>query len=280
MILEGVYERLDPEGEPEPVVYDSPHSGRLYPADFGSALPQKLLRRAEDAYVDELIADAPRLGVTVLHALFPRAYIDPNRSEDDIDVELLKDPWRAPLAPSDKTRLGIGLIRRVVQPGLDIYDRKLEVAEAKQRIARYHRPYLAELERVVRAARERCGRVWHIHWHSMKSQGNAATPDGEGCARPDFVLGDLHGAACAPELTQTVRGFLADHGHRVAVNDPYAGAAILRGMANPACGIHCLQIEISRALYLDEAEVVRSGGFEGLRATVRALTRHLTTTFA
>jgi N-formylglutamate amidohydrolase len=275
MILPSVYERRDPAGEPAPLVYDSPHSGRDYPDDFGSALPEAVLRRAEDAYVDELIADAPALGVATLCALFPRAYIDPNRTEDAVDPALLAEPWPRPLAPGDKTRLGIGLIRRVVAPGLPIYDRKLATAEVERRIARYHRPYLAALDRLVHMTRARCGRVWHLHWHSMKARGNASTPDGSGSRRADFVLGDLHGTACAPELTAAVEAFLTARGHRVAINRPYAGAAIPRRLADPAGGIHCLQIEINRALYLDEGTVERSAAFAGLRATIRALTRHL-----
>jgi N-formylglutamate deformylase len=275
MILPGVYERREPAGETVPLVYDSPHSGRHYPADFGSALPEAVLRQAEDAYVDELIADAPALGVATLCALFPRAYIDPNRTEDDVDPALLAAPWPRPLAPGDKTRLGIGLIRRVVAPGLPIYARRLATTEIERRIARYHRPYLAALERLVHATHARFGRVWHVHWHSMKPRGNASTPDGAGSCRADFVLGDLHGTACAPELTAAVRTFLEAHGHRVALNRPYAGAAIPRRLAAPMRGIHCLQIEINRALYLDEATVTKSPGFDALRTTIRTLTRHL-----
>ena len=277
MILPAVYERRDPAGEPVPMVYNSPHSGRHYPADFGSALPEAVLRRAEDAYVDELIADAPGLGVATLCALFPRAYIDPNRTEDDVDPALLAAPWPRPLAPGDKTRLGVGLIRRVVAPGLPIYARRLGTAEVERRIVRYHRPYLAALDRLVHGTRRRFGRVWHIHWHSMKARGNASTPDGAGGRRADFVLGDLHGAACAPELTEAVRSFLAQRGHRVALNQPYAGAAIPRRLADPAGGVHCLQIEINRALYLDETTVEKSPDFTTLRTTIRALTHHLAT---
>ena len=258
-----------------PLVYDSPHSGRHYPADFGSALPAAVLRQAEDAYVDELIADAPDVGVATLCALFPRAYIDPNRTEDDIDPALLAEPWPQPLSPGEKTRLGISLIRRVVTPDRPIYARKLAAAEIEHRIARYHRPYLEALDRLVHDAHARHGRVWHLHWHSMKPRGNASTPDGPGARRADFVLGDLHGTACAPELTATVQTFLEAHGHRVALNRPYAGAAILHRLAAPAQGIHCLQIEINRALYLDATTVAKSRGFESLRTTIHALTRHL-----
>lgn len=277
MIVPGVYERRDPPADPAPLVYDSPHSGRNYPDDFDSALPRPALRHAEDAFVDELIADAPALGVAMLCALFPRAYIDPNRTEDDVDPALLAEPWPQPLSPGEKTRLGISLIRRVVTPDRPIYDRKLTTAEVEHRIARYHRPYLKALDRLVHDAHARHGRVWHVHWHSMKSRGNASTPDGPGTRRPDFVLGDLHGAGCAPELTDTVGTFLIHRGHTVAVNRPYAGAAIPERLADPARGIHCLQIEINRALYLDEATVEKSPDFDDLRATIRDLTRHLAT---
>jgi N-formylglutamate amidohydrolase len=266
MIVPGVLEVARPAADPRPVFFDLPHSGRDYPADFGSALPLEILRRGEDAYVDDLLADAPGHGVTVLKALFPRCYIDPNRDEDDIDPDLIADAPPDAFRPSDKSLRGIGLIRRDVVPEHRIYDRRLSHAEVTRRIAGYHRPYHEALSKQLDLLSDMFDEVWHVDWHSMKSVGNANTPDGPGSRRPDFVIGDLHGRACSPALTEFVTQTLKGLGYSVSVNEPYAGGGIMRRYADPAAGTHCLQIEINRALYLNEMRVEPNGGFEGLRA--------------
>lgn len=248
----GLYTVVEPQGGPTvPLFVDSPHSGRDYPADFGSRLALADLRRAEDSYMDRVAARAPRVGGVGLWAHFPRAYIDVNRTEADVDPTLLAEPWPAPLAPGDKTALGIGLIRRVTVPGTMIYDRSLSVAEVEHRIARYHRPYLSAIERGLARLRRRPGRVVHLNIHSMKSVGNAATPDGA-VRRPDVVLGDRFGNSCAPGLTALVGDTLAAQGLSVAINDPYAGAALLARFGAPDQGQHGLQIELNRGLYMNE----------------------------
>jgi N-formylglutamate amidohydrolase len=275
VIVPGVLEVIRPSAAPRPVLFDLPHSGRDYPEDFGSALPLEILQRGEDAYVDGLLAGAASHGVTVLRALFPRCYIDPNRDEDDIDPTLVADAPPDAVRQSDKSLRGIGLIRRDVAPEHRIYDRLLSYGEVTARVERYHRPYHEALSKQLEVLRGMFGAVCHIDWHSMKSVGNANTPDGPGAWRPDFVIGDLHGRACDPALTELVARTLRGLGYSVSVNDPYAGGGVLRRYADPVARIHGLQIEINRALYLDEMRVEPTSGFESLRADLAKLSAAL-----
>lgn len=266
---------IRPQAGGVPILHDSPHSGRIYPDDFNSALPVELLRRAEDAYVDQLLEDVPDSGATLLHAHFPRVYIDANRSSLDIHPRVLADRPGVPLAPGEKSVLRIGLIREIVTPGLEIYDRKLAWSEVERRIERCWRPYRTALTNELHRLRDRHGRVLHIQWHSMKSVGNAATPDGPGNRRPDMVLGDRHGRSCSPAVRDLVDELLRQRGYRVALNDPYAGGAVLGELADVEGGIECLQVEINRALYLDEIRVEKTAGFAELKAHISSLTNAL-----
>lgn len=251
--LPGVLELTAPEGEGLPVFYTLPHSGRVYPDDFSACQPMGVLRRAEDAYVDRLLETAPEAGITVLKAHFPRAYIDVNRTEDDLDPLLFAPGVVA--APGPKSALGIGLIRRLVTPEYPIYDRTLSLEEAQGRIARCYRPYHAALAETLARLKASFDAVLFIDWHSMKSRGNAATPDGEGACRADFVIGNLHGASCGAGLAEAVSEHFTAAGYTAVLNTPYAGGATLQRYAAPQDGVHGLQIEINRALYLDEEHV-------------------------
>ncbi len=265
------YELLEPECEPAPVLFDSPHSGRFYPADWRVRLPQDILRQGEDAYVDELVAAAPALGVTLLHANYPRCYIDANREPDDLDRELLAEPWPAPLRPTNKTRKGLGLVRRYLTPGVEVHADKLSVAEVAERLERVYWPYHRALGEALDGLHRRFGFAWHIDWHSMKSVGNAMTPD-SGRRRADFVIGDLDGTSCAAELSQLLAEAFRALGYRVAFNDPYKGAAIVRRYGSPAEERHSVQVEINRGLYLEEAAVEKSAGFAKLQSDIAAVT--------
>jgi len=266
---------LLPRDAAAPLLFDSPHSGREYPGDFGSSLALSDLRRGEDAWVDELISHAASLGVTVLLATRPRCYLDLNREVDDIDPGMLAGPFPGPLSPSEKSERGMGLIRRLVVPGVPIYDRLLPVAEVRNRIETVYVPYHAMLRELRTRLLERHGRLWHINWHSMKSLGNAMTPDGEGAPRPDFVVGDLKGLSADPTVTGTVVGILEGLGYRVAVNAPYAGGKIVREMGEPAARVHSVQIEVNRGLYLDEIRVEKTPGFERLRQDLASFSASL-----
>ena len=269
--------RITPARPPAaPILFDSPHSGRDCPSDFGAAAPLTQLRRAEDAYVDELIEGAAQYGISTLLATIARCYIDLNRAEDDVDPALLEDPvpgW----APSEKSIRGLGLIREFVVPGIRVYDRKLQSAEVRRRIAHCYRPYHEALDRLVREMRAEHGGILHVDWHSMKSVGNAMTPDGDGAARPDFVVGDVRGTSAGRSVTEMVVGLLREADFTVAVNEPYAGGRIVKRIGDPAAGVHSIQIEINRGLYLDEAAVTKNAGFRPLRGALGRFAERLAT---
>ena len=263
-----------PAGEALPIIYDSPHSGRYYPPAWRTKPALAVLRGGEDAYVDELIAEASALGIGLLLATYPRCYIDANREPDDLDRELLAEPWPSPLKPTGKTRQGLGLVRRYVTPGVEVHADKLSVAEVRGRLDGVYWPYHRALEAGVEALHRRFGFVWHVDWHSMKAVGNAMTPD-SGRRRADIVIGDLEGTSCERALTALLAESFAGLGYRVALNDPYKGAAIVRRYGAPARGRHSIQVEVNRGLYLDEAAVAKHGGFAKLGADIAAVSATL-----
>ena len=258
-------------GTSAPVVFDSPHSGADYPDDFDCVAPMTVVRKAEDAFVDELFAAVPECGAHLQAALFPRSYIDPNRSLMDIDPELMDEPWPEPLAPSEKTRLGHGLIWRMCPPDYALYDRKLRTEEVRDRIDSYWRPYHETLREMLDGAYDRFGMVWHINCHSMPAAGVPLHPGLGADGRTDFVLGDRDGTTCAPEFTELVAETLRGFGYRVRVNDPYKGVELVRAHSDPAKGRHSLQLEINRALYMNEVNLERTGGFAGLQEQLTRL---------
>jgi N-formylglutamate amidohydrolase len=230
-----------------------------------------VLRTAEDTFVDELYAAAPEHGATLIGALFPRSYIDANRHIADMDQALLAEPWPHPLNPGVKTKLGMGLIRRLAVPKLPVYSRKLGVAEVQARIDKYYHAYHAELASAADRRHARFGGVWHVDCHSMKSVSNGMAAEGPGVPRADFVLGDRDGTTCAPELTQFVRQFLEMRGYDVRVNDPYKGVELVRRHGRPKENRHSLQIEVNRKLYMDEESFERNANFSKLKADLDAL---------
>jgi N-formylglutamate deformylase len=267
--------RLPRESDRVPVVYDSPHSGRHYPRDFETTVPRTDLRRAEDAYVDELLDGALAYGVAVLDATFPRSYIDLNRASTDIDPQLLTEPWPTPLAPTEKSARGLGLIRRLVVPGVEINARRLSPKEVQARIDKVFTPYHVALDDLIESTRAKFGMVWHINWHSMKSRGNAMTPDGDVLRRVDAIVSDVDGRTASPEVTRFVAYTLRGLGMRVAVNDPYKGGNIVRRVGAPARCVHSIQVELNRALYLDEQTVTKTTGFVALGRVIEVVSREL-----
>ncbi len=268
--LPRVLKRIEPTVTPVPVLFDSPHSGTDYPEEFRPAAPMEVLRIGEDAFVDELFGAAPSRGAILIHALFPRSFIDANRNDRDIDASLLDGPWPGPLVPTQKTELGLGLIRKLAVPGVPVYDRKLTVAEVQERIRRYYEPYHREIASAFDRLHGRFGRVWHINCHSMKSVGNAMTVD-SGARRPDFVLSDRDGTSCEDAFTRAVFAALTGMGYRVTVNQPYKGAELVVRHSKPASGRHSLQIEINRKLYMHEERITKNGGFAKLQADTTRL---------
>jgi N-formylglutamate deformylase len=260
----------DPPAEPIPLVLDSPHSGTSYPADFDHVAPRLTVRQAEDTHVDELYAAAPQFGATLLDALFPRAYIDPNRHVSDIDPALLAEPWPGPVNLTRKTELGIGLVWRLAHGGAPMYDRRLTVAEVRQRIEHCYAPYHRALAEVLDERHRRFGVVWHLNCHSMPAVGDALSDD-PGRLRADFVLGDRDGTTCAPEFTQFVARTLRELGYAVAINDPYKGVELVRLHGRPGEQRHSLQIEANKKLYMDETTLEKHDGFTDLQGNLTQL---------
>jgi len=265
--IPGVLWRREPQTEEVPLVFDSPHSGSHYPDDFRFCCPLDVLRTAEDSYVDELYAAAPESGATLIGALFPRSYVDPNRASDDLDPALFDGRWPQPLSPSHRARSGLGLVRRVARPGIPIYDRKLTVAEVLARIERCHTPYHRVLAETCDRLHRKFGIVWHINCHSMPSQRSGKK--GGHCA--DFVLGDRDGTTCAPELTDFVARVLRGCGYTVRINEIYKGVEIVKRHGRPAAQRHSLQIEVDRALYMDQKTLEKTKDFTRLRADISGL---------
>lgn len=269
--IPGVLWRRDPAGEALPLVFDSPHSGSAYPEDFTFCCPLPILRRAEDSFVDELFGAAPDYGATLLAAVFPRSYLDVNRAADDIDPGLLASAWpgHQPLKPVTR----VGLVRRYAQPGIPIYDRKLRPDDVLTRIERYHAPYHDALDEACDRLHEEFGAVWHINCHSMPSTGNRKL--GRKGEHGDFVLGDRDGTTCDGEFTDFVACTLRGMGYEVHVNDGYKGVEIVRRQGRPAERRHSLQIEIDRALYMDQRALEKNAGFDPLKADLAALVEAL-----
>jgi len=257
-----------------PLVLDSPHSGRLFPADFGADVGEADLRDGEDSFVDELYAPATELGVPLLAARVARTYLDVNRHAGDIDLELMEGGrWPRPLVPSGKARIGKALIWRTLDDGRAIYGRRLRVDEVQARIERCHAPYHRALVALLDAAQARFGHVYHLNCHSMPALGGRMDEGAAGAVRADFVLGDREGSSCDPAFTQFVARTLRALGYRVAINDPYRGVELVRAYSDPARGRHCLQVEINRALYLDERARTKTDGFAPLQYALLTLVR-------
>lgn len=252
-----------------PVVFDSPHSGSIYPSDFNHVIPIDKIRRAEDMYVDELFEDAPDHGATLIAAQFPRSYIDPNRSLEDLDPELLAESWPGVVRPGEKARLGHGLIWRLCPPDMNLYIEKLSPEQVRRRIDGYWRPYHEALRQALDDLYDRFDAVWHVNCHSMPSM--ARGPFLNGSAQPDFVLGDRDGTTASPDFVHLVRDRLHGMGYSVKINDPYKGVELVRAYSDPARGRHSLQIEINRAIYMDEVTFERLPRFRELKADIGRL---------
>ena len=256
-------------GEALPIVCDSPHSGTAYPEDFGHAVPMSLLRRGEDTHVAALWDRWPAFGATLIEATFPRTYIDPNRSEADLDPAQIEGRWPVPLSPSVKTRQGLGLIwQRISRDGVatPLYERKRTVAEIEHRIARYWRPYHAALAQAIDASVQRFGGVWHLNLHSMPNDVYQRLGRTDVPPLADFVLGDRDGTTCVPEFIHLIGDTLKGFGYSVAYNEPYKGVELIGRIGQPQLGRHSMQIEIRRPVYMDEDTREPNAGFEPLRA--------------
>jgi N-formylglutamate amidohydrolase len=267
-----------PQVRTSPLVFASPHSGRDYPADFvaSSRLDPRSLRRSEDSFVDELFACAIGFGAPLLSARFPRAFCDPNREPYELDPAMFSGalPGYANTR-SPRVAAGLGTIAKVVASGAEIYRAKLPVAEAERRIANFYRPYHRRLQALLDETQAQFGWSLLVDCHSMPSVGGPLDRD-QGSSRVDVVLGDCFGAACAPAVTQAAEDAFARRGYRVVRNTPYAGGFTTRHHGRPGAGSHALQIEINRALYMDESSHAKTAGFAALAADIEQVVAALT----
>ena len=252
-----------------PVIFASPHSGRTYPADFLAAarLDPLSLRRSEDGFVDDLFCAAPEHGAPLLSATFPRAFCDANREPWELDPAMFADqlpPWVN--TTSARVGAGLGTIARIVASGETIYRGKLSFAEAERRVRHFWQPFHETLEAMIAGTRAMFGVCLLVDCHSMPTHG-AGRPGG----KADFVLGDAHGTACNPLVTQFIERALTDLGYTVRRNDPYAGGYITRHYGRPREQVHVVQLEIARELYMDEARIERLPRFAAVQRDMTAL---------
>ena len=258
--VNGVIDLRLPARQTAPLIFASPHSGTDYDPAFiaSSRLDEKSLRRSEDSFVDEIFAGAPKSGAPLLCALYPRAYLDPNREPYELDPEMFSEPLPNHVKTrSDRVRAGFGTIARMVASGAEIYAGKMSYAEAERRIDTLYRPYHRALEGLIQTTLQEFAAAFVLDCHSMPSVGGPTDRD-RGTPRPDIVLGDRFGASCKPDVVETAERILRDLGFTVRRNEPYAGAFTTAHYGQPGKRIHALQIEVNRRLYMNEATVARS----------------------
>ncbi len=259
-----------PTRQTAPFVWCSPHSGRIYPRAFLDMvrLDPLALRKSEDCYVDGLVGSIASLGAPLIAARFPRAYLDVNREPYELDPELF-DSALPDYANAQSARVvgGLGTLARIVADGEEIYARRLPLAVAFERIDMLYKPFHAELSAMLEKTKRLFGYAVLIDCHSMPSNLMAQ----HGGPRPDIVLGDRFGAACSGVLAAYVRDRLTRLGYQTHMNRPYAGGFITEHYGRPARGFHTLQIEINRALYMNETTLERTRGYEKLQRDLTAL---------
>lgn len=253
-----------PDIQTSHVVFASPHSGRHYSRAFlrSSVLDDVQIRSSEDAFMDRLIASAPAHGAPVLTATMPRAYLDLNRACDELDpavIEGVRRPGHNPRIAS-----GLGVIPRVVANGRAIYAGKLSMAEAKTRIASYWQPYHTQLRDLMQDTRRDFGTAVLVDFHSMPHEAVQAA-GAPGLPRPEVVLGDRFGASASGEIVDRIETIFLKAGLKVSRNAPFAGAFIAQAYGRPSRGHHAVQVEIDRALYMNEQFVRPNGNFDSFR---------------
>lgn len=263
------FETIRPRRLLSPVVFNSGHSGRVYPERFlaMTRLDHLSIRQSEDAWVDELYGRAPHLGAPMLRAHFPRAYLDVNREPWELDptmfVEPLSDRFNT---TSPRVAAGLGTLARLVAENKPIYRERLTLDDARMRIEGIYHPYHEALQKLLSEAMSAFGVALLIDCHSMPRLSRSNEK-----AAPDVVLGDRYGTTCAPALVDLVETIFASAGLRVARNRPYAGGFATRSYGRPQHGVHALQIEVSRHLYMNEVTLTQHEGFEALRDLIDRL---------
>ena len=256
---------LEPAEQRVPFVFNSPHSGRNYRPEFLAQvrLDRGSIRKSEDFRVDELFAGAVSLGCPMLVAHFPRAFLDVNREPYELDPAMFADRLPA-FANTRSVRVagGLGTIARIVSETEEIYARRLTAQEGLERIEEIYKPYHAALRGLLARTHARFGHAVLVDCHSMPSAREGAARK----VRPDFVLGDRYGSSCNERLTWAACEFLTELGYEVEINKPYAGGFITEHYGRPESGLHAIQIEINRGLYMNEASLTRHERFDQIAA--------------
>ncbi|MDY0884919.1 N-formylglutamate amidohydrolase [Dongia soli] len=295
------FEMIWPSRQTAPLLLASPHSGRHYPAAFlaQAILDRQVLRQSEDCYVDLLIEAGPRLGVPCLRALFPRIFVDPNRDAAELDPSMFLEALPAPVqAATPRVMAGLGVIPKLAANEREIYGRQLSYREAVERLEKYYRPYHRALAEAIRHIRAEFGHCLLLDCHSMPSGGaplvtamhgidpaagtvpaigltpgiaRAPGPVDSGRNEVDFILGDCYGGSCADAVTAMTETFLTRAGARVRRNNPYSGGYVTQRYGRPAEGVHVLQLEINRRLYVDEANLTPTAGFAATKDLLSGL---------
>ncbi len=263
---------LAPKRLTSPLIFNSPHSGTIYPDDLiaSTRLDRIALRRSEDSFVDLLFAEAPNYGAPLLKALFPRAYLDVNREAFELDPLMFEDALPEHVnTRSLRVAAGFGTIARVVAEGMLIYREKMPFSEAERRVAALYHPYHSALSDLLSSSLKQFDCAVLIDCHSMPSLGAPQISSDRRSA--DIILGDRYGTSCAPVISQTIEEVLREQGYQVVRNSPYAGGFITDCYGRPGRGQHAVQIEINRALYMDENLVVPSEGFAQVKSHMSAL---------
>jgi len=251
-----------------PFIFSSPHSGAAYTPSFvaSTRLDPLALRRSEDAFVDELFSAAPLNGAYLLSARFPRAYVDVNRADSELDPAMFEGSAGVRGPASARVAAGLGVIPKVVRDGMEIYGKRLPASEAAFRLDAFYRPYHAALARLLAQGKAVFGHAILIDCHSMP-------PVAKGY---DIVIGDRHGSACASSLSAMIESLLRAEGFTVGRNHPYAGGFTTSHYGRPSEGVHAVQIEINRALYLDEKKIQKAPGFAACHDTLSRFIGRLT----
>lgn len=265
---------LRPPRQTLPLVVSSPHSGQRYPADLlaSTGLDEHTLRSSEDSFVEELFACAPELGAPLVRAEFPRVYIDANREPFELDPAMFEDALPDYVTTQNaRIAAGLGTIARVVSNAAPVYRGKLSFADALHRVEGCWRPFHAALAEAIEGTLDRFGYCILLDAHSMPS--NVLTIGADGRAHPvaDVVLGDCHGGSCSGLLVQRCERVMARQGYRVHRNAPYAGGFVTRHYGRPESGVHALQIEVKRGLYMNERRYQKAAGFARLAGDLRRL---------
>lgn len=261
-------EVIEPTAQKLPLVMSSPHSGALYPHSFieSTVLDGHALRRSEDSFMDQVARASVGLGVPMVAARFPRVLLDPNREPYELDPRMFHGAAPSYVKDSPRVKGGLGTIARIVGSGQPIYGQKLSYMEAEWRIDHLYRPYHATLQRLLDQTVARFGFAILIDWHSMPSAAvrrSAKAQDGTH-GQPDLVLGDRFGQSCQRSVVKIVETAARQHRYFAVRNAPYAGGHITSHYGRPQRGLHALQIEVNRSIYMDEEGYAPTAGLERL----------------